>query len=68
MVIWSEFRMEQYGGDDHREDTSHFKNLHTRQGDNLIVEKSYYQFDYNFWIGFTLLNYIKRTLCNKKRW
>ena len=25
MVIWSEFRVELYGGDDHREDTSHFK-------------------------------------------
>ena len=27
MVIWSEFRMEQYGVDDHREDASHFRHF-----------------------------------------
>ena len=37
MVIWSEFRMEQYGVDNHWEDASHFTNQVWPNLDHLYI-------------------------------
>ena len=38
MVIWSEFRMEQYRGDDHRENAPHFNKYIIKYEINLLKQ------------------------------